>query len=902
VVASRLVTLRGSDPTVELKIEPGFGPNVYVSVLAVRGRIRHVPWYSLFTWGWKEPLAWARAFWYEGREYRAPTAMVDLAKPSYRFGVAALRVDAKAYALDVQVSADQPQYRIRDKALARIKVLGPDGKPAAGTDVAFAAVDESLLALAPNDSWNLLQGLMRERAWSVETATAQSEVIGRRHYGRKAVAAGGGGGRAAARELFDTLLVWQPSVALDARGEATVEVPLNDALTSFRLVAIADRGAQAFGTGHARIRVTQDLQVLAGLPPLVREGDRFAAALTLRNTTARDVSVRASLRGTVDGDGASRPAGSAGASLELPPQDVFLPAHGAKVLSWPVDVPPGAAGITWEAAAEELGAPAGAARLQDRLRQRQLVKPVVPQRVLQASLQQLDGALSLPVAAPADALARAGGGARGGLAITVQPRLSGELPGIRRYFESYPFSCLEQQASKAIGLADAAQWSALMQALPTHLDGDGLAAYFPPRASDAALGSDRLTAYLVSAAHDAGYPIPEPALGAMLQGLGAFVQGRIERRFWAPRADQEVRKLAALAALARHGKADARMLGSIDTTPQAVGAWPTAALIDWLTILQRLATVPQRPARLAELQQLLRARLDWSGTTLRFSNEDSDYWWWLMDSADANAARLILAVVDEPAWRDELPRLVAGHLGRQREGRWLTTTANAWSALALGKFAARFEQQPVAGRTTVLLAGVATPLAVDASRGAAVGRALLPWPLRQDTLTITHEGSGRPWVTVQAIAAVPLSAPLERGYEIRRSIGAVEQRQPDRFSRGDVLRVRLEVQAQADMTWVVLSDPVPAGATILGSGLGRDSALATAGERQQGSAWVAHDERGFEAFRRYFGYLPRGTHVVEYTLRLNSAGRFGLPPSRIEAMYAPERFGEAPNPALEVQP
>ena len=51
VIATRVVTLRGDDPTVELKIEPAWGPNVFVSVLALRGRIREVPWYSFFTWG-----------------------------------------------------------------------------------------------------------------------------------------------------------------------------------------------------------------------------------------------------------------------------------------------------------------------------------------------------------------------------------------------------------------------------------------------------------------------------------------------------------------------------------------------------------------------------------------------------------------------------------------------------------------------------------------------------------------------------------------------------------------------------------------------------------------------------------------------------------------------------------
>ena len=151
--------------------------------------------------------------------------------------------------------------------------------------------------------------MIRERAWGVETSTAQSEIIGRRHYGRKAVAAGGGGGRGATRELFDTLLIWKANIVVDANGEATVAVPINDSLTSFRLVAVADAEVQKFGTGSTSIRVTQDLQVLAGLPPLVRDGDQFSAMLTLRNTTPREMKVRATLQGT-----ANLPAASAAPS------------------------------------------------------------------------------------------------------------------------------------------------------------------------------------------------------------------------------------------------------------------------------------------------------------------------------------------------------------------------------------------------------------------------------------------------------------------------------------------------------------------------------------------------------------------------------------------------------------
>jgi len=99
---------------------------------------------------------------------------------------------------------------------------------------------------------------------------------------------------------------------------------------------------------------------------------------------------------------------------------------------------------------------------------------------------------------------------------------------------------------------------------------------------------------------------------------------------------------------------------------------------------------------------------------------------------------------------------------------------------------------------------------------------------------------------------------------------------------------------------------VPAGALILGGGLGGQSSLAlqpSSGERSE-SAGIrpSYEERSFEAWRSYFEYLPRGKHVMEYTVRLNNAGRFMLPGSRAEAMYAPDVAGELPQAVLEVAP
>ena len=144
--------------------------------------------------------------------------------------------------------------------------------------------------------------------------------------------------------------------------------------------------------------------------------------------------------------------------------------------------------------------------------------------------------------------------------------------------------------------------------------------------------------------------------------------------------------------------------------------------------------------------------------------------------------------------------------------------------------------------------------------------------------------------------------PLSSGYTVQKSLSPVQRKDPAGWSRGDILRVRLEVEAQADQTWVVVSDPVPAGCTILGGGLSRDSLLLTQDEKRVGRVWPAYEERSFEAFRSYYHYVPKGKWTLEYTIRLNQSGLFRLPATRVESLYLPEMFGEIPNRDFEVRP
>jgi uncharacterized protein YfaS (alpha-2-macroglobulin family) len=852
-------------------------------------------------------------------------------------GITPLVVSTDAHALRVSVMPGHQRYQPRDRATVRIHVAMPDGRPLpAARRLSFVAVDEALLSLKDNPSWQLLAGMLRPRLHGVYTTSALSlnaeadeeqmlwaaqnslierlwraaERAGRAAKGLdepapvKAVAAAaapppgqalervevtgsrigapdaaGGAKPPPARTLLDSLLYWQADVPVDDRGNAVVSFPVKDALSRFRLVAVASAGTEDFGTGMAVLDVAKDVQITAGLPPQVRDGDHFTALVTVRNTSSAAMVL----------DVGARLAGQAA----LPAQTLRLAAGASRQLSWDVRVPAGAQAMNWTFTARER-ARAGAAQVrQDALAVQQQVEPAVPVTVQAATLAQVNGRFDVPAFGFDSAEAS---GAR--VAVQLLPTLAGNLGGVQAWLGVYPYRCLEQTVSRAIGMHDRKAWDQAMAELPRYLDADGLANYFPQVPPHPWMGSDTLTAYLLDIADASGWPIPPAERGRMLGALERYVEGSLQRPFWAPRDDELARKLAALATLARYKQLKPAQLDGIRIDPDE---WTTTMLLDWLTILRRSGLqLQQGQATQAMAENALRARLTYQGRRMVLSTEARDYWWWLMSHGDVDAARLLLAVADLPDWQSDLPRLLTGLLGRQQaNGAWATTNANAWGTLAVDAFARLMEPVPVAGQTRIAL-GRKQQAVSWSTPGAKAFEAGLE--KASDALHVEHDGAGAPWASVEVRAAVPLKAPRFAGYAVSRSISPVQQKVPGQWHVGDTLRVSLTIRAQSDMSWVVVNDPVPAGASLLGAGLGRDSAVARGGEQRSGNAWPLYEARDFTSFKSFYRYVPRGEFSLEYTLRLNNPGRFALPPTRVEAMYAPEVFGEAPNAAFAIEP
>jgi uncharacterized protein YfaS (alpha-2-macroglobulin family) len=842
IIEASVKRLSGKEPVIEIPIKENYAPNVFVSALIVRGRVGDIQ----------------------------PTALVDLGKPAYKLGIAEINVGWKGHELKVKLSTDKSVYKIMEKVNVKVEVKTAYGEvPLKGSEVAIAAVDEGLLELSPNDSWKLLDAMMGRRGYEIKTSTAQMQVVGKRHYGLKALPQGGGGGKQITRELFDTLLFWKARAPLNEKGEAYVEIPLNDSLTSFRIVAVANGGTGLFGMGETSVRTTQDLMVLSGIPPIVREGDRFKAGFTVRNASDRkmDVEVKGNITGV----------------KELPIINEPLQPGEAKEVGWEIDAPYGTDNLTYDVMARDRDSGA-----QDNIRVTEKVVESIPTRTFQATLTQIDKSFSADIEKPDGSIP-----GKGGINVSIRPKLSNGLGGVRWYMERYPYICMEQKVSKAIALRDEASWKKIMSEMPSYLDSDGLVRYFPKMDS----GSDVLTSYILSISSESGYEIPSDIKNRMVDGLTGFIGGKVIRYSSLPTADLSIRKMAALDALSRNGKGGANLLGSISVEPNL---WPTSAVIDWMDVLLRVKGIPNRDKRLKEAEQIIRSRLNLQGTTMGFSTERTDYLWWLMVSGDENAVRGLLTLISFENWKEDIPRIARGVIGRLNQGHWDTTVTNAWGVLAMERFSQKFESVPVTGSTTSELdKRVET---VDWTKSPGGKDVMFGWPEAKEKLTIAHNGTGKPWANIQSLAAIPLKEPFSSGYTIKKTLTPIEQKVTGKWTRGDIVRVHIEIEAQSDMAWVVVDDPVPAGSTILGTGLGRDSEILTGGEKREGWVWPAFEERTFQAFRSYYEYVPKGKWTVEYTLRLNNEGVFSLPPTRVEALYSPEMMGEMPNDRITVEP
>ena len=311
---------------------------------------------------------------------------------------------------------------------------------------------------------------------------------------------------------------------------------------------------------------------------------------------------------------------------------------------------------------------------------------------------------------------------------------------------------------------------------------------------------------------------------ALRQGPGA-ARSRVAR---GRSLDPQGRGAAGARALGPQGQPTSD-LASIAIEPNL---WPTSAVIDWFDLLKRAPDCRERD------EQLARGRADPALAAQLPGHDDG-----LLHRAHR------LPVVADDLGRRERQSGAAGHA---RSGQAGARTCRAWCAAAWGGSSAatgtrrwptpgacwrwrssraKFEKR-AGDRRDRRGSWRKQERRLDWSKQAEGRQLMFSWPPGRPTSSLAQDGTGKPWATVQSLAAIPLQGSrFRRGYGSGARCRAVEQKTPGKWTRGDVMRVRLDLEAQSDMTWVVVNDPVPAGASDPRHGPG--PRLADPGERRK---------------------------------------------------------------------
>ncbi len=895
VLRSETFKIENNSPVINIPIEEEDAPNIFVSVLLVRGRLADQP----------------------------ESQALDLGRPAMRLGYIELKVPSARDRLTVELEPSSGQVGPGEEIELSLAVRDHQGRPQPKAELAVIAADAAVIQLAGEEGYfpdSLYQADRPLKVWSSDNLIS---LIGRRHWGLKGGRPGGGGAEMAmlasrdngledsVRSDFASLAFFEPQLAVDEQGQARLKIKLPENLGKFKLYAVATGEGRLSGTGQSEVTVTKDFLLRSALPGYGGVGDELEAAAVLVN--------RGSARGLAEvelsGDNFTLLSDSPRQKLEIGPGE-NLP------VSFKVRLGSGDKALF-----------RFSARLGENSDSVEYVLPVSPPNELTVQAAYLPveaGESDLPLA-----LAEGVDPQRGGLELKLSPTLAGALAEAFKWLEAYPHGCVEQNISKGFGRL---YWLALRQ----RLNGSEAEASEARRGVEELLTrlsqweldggynlwpeqrqwqrrSVYLTAYALDfhlAAQASGFQLPNPAImesmrSFLLQALGS--DSEIWPQWYSAQAKDEARSYA-LAALSRAGEQVAAYTERLYERRADLSLFE---LINLIRALGAQRNYDGADGRIAELWALIDQYLHFSAGELSVS-EPRGFRPEIWSSAVRSTAMLLSALLETEPASPLVPALTRWLMSAGREGHFGSTQDNA---VALGALTAYIQRLEAQAPSLSLEASVGESQFLTASFNSfgeppALGR--LSWAELEaqaaPSVRLRAQGQGRVWAAAR-LASAPAEPDLKAGgsgYMLSRSFTLIEpdgRERPGRssFQRGDLVRVTVTMLAPGPRHATVLTDRVPAGLEPINFQLADadQSLLPLLVEPDEAEPfsrlWYNHQQIWPDRVSVYADYLPAGLYTFTYLARAVTPGRYLTPGPRAEEMYAPETYGRGAGQELSVR-
>jgi A-macroglobulin TED domain/Alpha-2-macroglobulin family/A-macroglobulin receptor binding domain/MG2 domain/Carboxypeptidase regulatory-like domain/Alpha-2-macroglobulin bait region domain len=89
------------------------------------------------------------------------------------------------------------------------------------------------------------------------------------------------------RSYFPEALYINPEILTDGNGNASIEIPIADSITTWRMAMLASTEAGALGSASSSLKVFQDFFVDLDLPVMLTQGDRVSIPVAIYNYSGR---------------------------------------------------------------------------------------------------------------------------------------------------------------------------------------------------------------------------------------------------------------------------------------------------------------------------------------------------------------------------------------------------------------------------------------------------------------------------------------------------------------------------------------------------------------------------------------------------------------------------------------
>ena len=886
-------TLEGNAPTLSIPLTEADAPNVFLSVILIKGVDRLEP------------------------------------APAFKMGTVNLRVKAERQRLRITLTPDRDvaagaHYGPRETMTVTLRATDVDGRPVQA-EVAVAVVDASVLALVDPNAPPILEAFYHPRSLSIATSTSLIYNVNRVTLRIARERKGGGGGAAEAfgeiRQEFPDTAYWNATLQTDAEGKAVFSVRLPDNLTTWRITAKAVTPETRVGEATLDVRSTKDLLIRPSVPRFFVAGDRVVLGAAVHNNTDRPLPVAVRLA-------------AKGITLEGPAEQ-----RG--------DIGPGAAarfewtGVVDRVDAVDLTFFAEGGGLRDATKPT-LARPDGTVPVLRsvgletvAAVGMLEGAGTREeiVALPPEP--EVVGGA---MTIRLAPSLAAATLESLAWLEHFEFECTEQTVSRF--LPNVAAYQALrrlglsrpgleenlrrqiaigLQKLYTGQRADGGWGWFTSMESD-----PLTTTYVVFAlaqARAAGFPVA----GDVVERGVAFLR----RALKAPSdlAEWEANRQAfMLFAMAEAGAGDlGRSVALWEAQKEHLALYARALLAMAVGKVQ-----PDHPLVKTLMSDLVeKAQVTATGAWWEERGVDDFNW-----STDTRTTAIaLLALLRREPGNPLALSAVRGLMAARHADRWETTQETAWALLALTEWMAQTGE--LRGNYTwsvdlndrSLGSGAVTPDRIAETVVLRQNLSALRREVGNAVRFSRSEGPGVLYYTIHLGLEEPVEriAPRSRGLTVFRQYlrlddPCLKDRRkactPVTTARaGEVLTVRLTLVVPRSVHHLVLEDPYPAGMEALDPSLKTTPQAGRPPTPERGNAedpfggyggwgwwWFGHAALYDDRAALFAEFLPAGTYEYTYLVRAGWAGRFRTRPARAYAFYFPEIYGQSEGTLFEITP